>query len=213
MHAGQNRQPVFFIPERGKTMNDCISCNAGFCTRGEACPLGPEGTEEIIRAGENFNLMKAAAAVESRYYMQKTRIAEVIEFCRLMKYSHLGLAFCVGLSNEAKIAAGILGKHFKITGACCKICGVSKDSLGFEKVRDVPFEATCNPVAQAEVLNQAGTDLNLIIGLCIGHDLVFIQNSKAPVSTLVVKDRVLAHNPAGALYSRYYRRILENYED
>lgn len=30
------------------------------------------------------------------------------------------------------------------------------------------------------------------------------KHSQAPVTTLVVKDRVLAHNPAGALYSAYY---------
>jgi uncharacterized metal-binding protein len=30
--------------------------------------------------------------------------------------------------------------------------------------------------------------------------------SRAPVITLIAKDRVLAHNPAGALYCRYVRR-------
>jgi len=45
------------------------------------------------------------------------------------------------------------------------------------------------------------------VGLCVGHDMLFTRHSRAPVTTLVVKDRVLAHNPAGALYSGYYRGL------
>ena len=54
---------------------------------------------------------------------------------------------------------------------------------------------------QAEILNSQGTELNIMVGLCVGHDSLFYMNSKAPVTTLVVKDRVLANNPAGALYA------------
>jgi uncharacterized metal-binding protein len=35
--------------------------------------------------------------------------------------------------------------------------------------------------------------------------MIFTIVSKAPVTTLIVKDRLLAHNPAGALYSKYIR--------
>jgi uncharacterized metal-binding protein len=71
----------------------------------------------------------------------------------------------------------------------------------------VGFEAACNPIGQANVLNKENCDINIIVGLCIGHDILFTGNSKAPVTTLAVKDRVLAHNPLGAIYSNYY---LEN---
>ena len=54
--------------------------------------------------------------------------------------------------------------------------------------------------------NKETTDLNIILGLCIGHDILFTQHSEAPVTTIVVKDRVLAHNPVGAIYSNYYLR-------
>ena len=62
----------------------------------------------------------------------------------------------------------------------------------------------CNPLGQATVLNNEGTELNIILGLCIGHDILFNQYSAAPVTTLAVKDRVLTHNPLGAVYSKYY---------
>ncbi len=62
----------------------------------------------------------------------------------------------------------------------------------------------CNPFGQAEVLNGQNTDLNVMIGMCMGADCIFARASKAPVTTLFVKDRSLAHNPIGALYSDYY---------
>ena len=34
----------------------------------------------------------------------------------------------------------------------------------------------------------------------MGHDSMFYKYSEAMVTTLIAKDRVLAHNPAGALY-------------
>ena len=45
-----------------------------------------------------------------------------------------------------------------------------------------------------------GTDFNIVIGLCVGHDTLFLRHSAAPTTVMVVKDRVLGHNPAAALY-------------
>lgn len=68
----------------------------------------------------------------------------------------------------------------------------------------------CNPIGQAEILNEIGTDLNIIVGLCIGHDILFQKYSKAPTTTFIVKDRVLSHNTAGAIYTKYYlKKLLE----
>ena len=67
----------------------------------------------------------------------------------------------------------------------------------------------CNPIGQAEMLNEAGTELNIICGLCVGHDAIFTMHCKAPVTTLIAKDRVLGHNPAAALYVQYIRREME----
>ena len=66
-------------------------------------------------------------------------------------------------------------------------------------------EAVCNPIGQALCLERCGTDLNIIVGLCMGHDILFTKSSHAPVTTLIVKDRVLSHNPAGAIYTAYYK--------
>jgi uncharacterized metal-binding protein len=64
-------------------------------------------------------------------------------------------------------------------------------------------------VAQAKLLNRAGTDMNCIVGLCVGHDMLFTKYSDAPVTTIVVKDRVTGHNPVSVLYGQnfYYKRL------
>jgi uncharacterized metal-binding protein len=59
----------------------------------------------------------------------------------------------------------------------------------------------CNPIGQAAILDAEGVDLNILLGLCVGDDTLFIKHAKAPVTVLAVKDRVLAHNPLGALYT------------
>ncbi|HHE07716.1 MAG TPA: DUF1847 domain-containing protein, partial [Chlorobaculum parvum] len=80
------------------------------------------------------------------------------------------------------------------------------------KLQPGTHESLCNPVLQARLMNEHGTGLNVIIGLCVGHDSLFTKHSDAPVTTLIVKDRVLGHNPAAALYTSgsYYKRLMES---
>jgi len=62
---------------------------------------------------------------------------------------------------------------------------------------------TCNPAAQALILNHHKTEMNIIIGLCVGHDITFTHLSKAPVTTLIAKDRSSPHDPTACLFSHY----------
>lgn len=100
-----------------------------------------------------------------------------------------------------------------MASALCKCGGVDKIRFGVEKeykIRDSEeFEAACNPILQAELLKDAETEINVIVGLCIGHDMLFTMNSRAPVTTLIVKDRMLGHNPVISLYSGYHKGIIE----
>lgn len=187
----------------------CASCNQkplhkcyseGFdCTGGLARVAGYDH-DEVRR------MLTSASEIEARYYMQLTRLEEIIKYAAAMEYKKLGLAFCVGLSREAGVIAGILEKHFKVYSVCCKAGGIDKDSLGASHVIEGRFEAICNPVGQAAVLKEKGTDLNVVLGLCVGHDVLFNKYSAAPVTTLAVKDRVLGHNPLAAIYSNYYMK-------
>jgi uncharacterized metal-binding protein len=143
-----------------------------------------------------------------------TRIEEVCRFADRAGFRRLGLAFCAGLLREAAVLDEILAAHgFDVVSVVCKVGAVPKEELGLgdaDKIRPGGFESMCNPIAQAELLNRAGTQLNLMLGLCVGHDALFLRHAAAPCTVVAVKDRVLGHNPLAALYtsSSYYRRLL-----
>ena len=132
-----------------------------------------------------------------------------ILFSRKMGYRKLGLAFCAALSGEAAKLSQILENYFEIATVNCKVCGVPKAEMGAME-SDKVGSISCNPIEQAEVLNAAKTDLNLLLGLCVGHDALFIKYSQAPVVPVAAKDRVIAHNPLGALYcSAIFKRMMK----
>jgi uncharacterized metal-binding protein len=94
----------------------------------------------------------------------------------------------------------------------CSCGAIDKTEVGLPeeyKIRSPEnFEASCNPLMQAELLNRAKTIFNVLVGLCVGHDMLFSKYSEAPVTTLIVKDRLTGHNPVITLYSRYHRDIV-----
>ncbi len=110
----------------------------------------------------------------------KTRIQETTEFARRMGYRRLGVAFCAGLHAEARTLADILeAQGFDVVSVVCKVGATPKEAIGLldgEKVR-------------------------VGVGLCVGHDSLFLKYSNALCTVLVAKDRVLAHAPAAALHT------------
>lgn len=189
----------------------CATCERPVCRSGEDC----YGAADLVRQryaeadAASAQLTRVAAAVESEGYSRWPRAQEIIEFARRAGFGHLGVAFCIGLHEEARRYVGILAEEFRVSSVCCKVCGISKKELELPQLRPAAsHETMCAPVGQAELLNAAGVELNILMGLCVGHDALFCQHAKAPVTTLITKDRVLAHNPAGALYSGYWRRRL-----
>jgi uncharacterized metal-binding protein len=187
----------------------CAACQTKECRGGKDC-LDDADRHRTLYALEGVaKLHRAATAIEARHYCKEPRIRELKLFAREMGFHKLGLAFCVGLADEASIIAQILGREFDVVSVCCKICGINKKELDLEQIRpEADHETMCNPAGQALLLNEAGTELNILCGLCVGHDAIFTMTSRAPVTTLIAKDRVLAHNPAGAIYSPYIRRQL-----
>lgn len=144
----------------------------------------------------------------------KPRIQEVAEFCQMMGYKKVGLAFCGAVQDEARKIEKMLREHYdlEVVSVMCKIGGVSKDYLGIgeeDKVNPGDKEFMCNPIAQAQVLNDAGTEFNLVMGLCVGHDSMFLKYSEAMCTVVAVKDRVLGHNPLAALYSSAYSYLFK----
>jgi uncharacterized metal-binding protein len=152
-----------------------------------------------------------AGIVEATGYLQWPRLKDTIEFAELMDYKKLGIAFCIGLQKEASTVSKILEKYgFEVFSVMCKTGSIPKSEVGVpeeyqwtSKTGYTIGYVTCNPIGQAMLLNKAETDMNIIVGLCVGHDILFTKHSKAPVTTLIAKDRVTGHNPAAVLYTYY----------
>jgi len=162
---------------------------------------------------ETRALAVAAAQTEADRYPLETRVEETMSFARRIGAQRIGVAHCAGLVREAHLYQQILEANgFEVETVICKVGSIPKEDIGLkdeEKVRPGGYEALCSPIGQAAVLNAAGTDLNVLIGLCVGHDSLFFRHSEAPVTVLVAKDRVTGHNPAAVLYTSqgYYRRV------
>lgn len=203
------------------TCHMCASIN--FCTVGKPnehkqnCPMivSSEIEEEVRNLYKTNEFIKkstsVASIVEAQGYIYWPRLKDTIEYAKGMGFNKLGLAFCVGLRKEAEKTAEILKKYgFEVCSVCCKTEAIKKTEVEvpkeftmFSKTGFPIGLVTCNPAAQALLLNKAETDMNIIIGLCVGHDITFTSLSKAPVTTFIAKDRSNPHNPAAVLYSHY----------
>ena len=223
-----------------KTMPDCAGCSVSprerLCQKegGKApdrCPTVTRGESiasalsTMMEQPQLFEFAKQASIQEGEGYGNKdlgyerlipikTRLAETIEFAGKMGYKRLGLAFCMGLRAEAKVVSKLIAASgFEVVSATCKVGRIPKETLGInerQKIRIGCFEAMCNPVAQAFVLNDEKTEFNIVMGLCVGHDSLFLQHSAAPCTVLAVKDRMLGHNPLAAIYTvNTYHRALK----
>jgi tRNA-Thr(GGU) m(6)t(6)A37 methyltransferase TsaA len=131
-----------------------------------------------------------------------SRVAEAMSVAHALGAQHIGISFCVGFREEAKILAGILETNgFQVSSVCCKTGSVPKERAGIrddQKVRPGKVEMICNPVAQAELLNRDQVHFALILGQCVGHDAATLSHLDVPAACIVTKDRVLAHNTTAA---------------
>ena len=156
---------------------------------------------------ETRTIAREASRVEGAGYGHWTRVREVVEFAKRLGVKKVGVAFCVGLRSEARTLTEILESNgLEVVSVCCKVGSLPKEDLGLddsEKVIPGSYESCCNPVAQALVLDGEGCGLNVLVGLCVGHDSLFFRHTKTPTTVLVAKDRVTGHNPAAALYTAH----------
>lgn len=201
----------------------CIDCTVKNCDKGDktypAFCLTTHMDQEILQDAlacyaeeENHAVMVAAAEVEYEHYCKYTRVEEIMAFAKKIGAKKIGIATCVGLLKESRTLAAILRKHgFEVYGAACKVGAVPKTEVGIPEECCQIGNHMCNPILQAKLLNAAKTDLNVVMGLCVGHDSLFYKYSEALTTTGVTKDRVLGHNPVAALYMAdgYYKKLME----
>jgi len=204
------------MPEEAKT----IQCHQ--CKNNECLQRYPEGVPEYCQArrfpeiieeskeqylepdDSKFHL--AAAKVLKKGGYDWSRVQQCIEFARELGVKKVGLAVCVGLVREGREFARFLDRAgFQVVSIACMVGGLKPQETGIPDEWVNQLGISCNPIAQAEILNREGTELNFIYGLCVGHDTIFIKHSKAPVTYVVVKDMVTGNNPGAVLTSPYHR--------
>ncbi|MDR3361360.1 MAG: DUF1847 domain-containing protein [Desulfovibrio sp.] len=200
----------------GKTRS-CSDCGTLGCRRNDRDAFPPfcltrHVDDALLRQaldcyqGDVLDLACVSAVLEADSYGRLTRVEETIEFIRRMRYRRVGIASCVGLMRETAVFAEILraeGIEYCTVG--CKIGAIDKSDIGIPQEKKLNggcgHESMCNPIMQAKTLASQKTDFNIVIGLCVGHDSLFLKYSEAPVTVMIVKDRVLGHNPVAALYT------------
>ncbi len=144
---------------------------------------------EKLYTSSDLKLMRAA---EDSLLMGRNRVEELKLYAEKAGVKRIGIAHCVGMTKEAQKLKERLSDQFEVYTVDCKYQKIkAADLLDDKNVKGT----SCNPAGQAEFLAQQNTDLNISFGLCVGHDIMFNMKSKAPTTTLVVKDREHKNNP------------------
>ncbi|HKL13476.1 MAG TPA: DUF1847 domain-containing protein [Halanaerobiales bacterium] len=213
--------------DKNKMHSICAKCDVKTCSTNSKdypdwCLQGKgnwlQNALKEYKKEENISLYKTAAHIETTGYKKWPRLKEIAEYAIASNFENLGIAFCIGLEKEAKIATKYFeGRGLTVNSAVCSCGSIDKADLDIppeDRFSPKGFEAGCNPIGQAELLSECKTDFNIVLGLCVGHDSLFFKHSKAPTTVLAVKDRVLGHNPLVAVYNAdsYYSHLFENEE-
>lgn len=151
-----------------------------------------ESNYNALYSNEDRQILKLA---EDSLNPRIDRVDEIICYAREANMKTIGIANCTVFNKEADQLEIILkGEGFNVEKVHCKLGRVPFKELvpGYSGI-------SCNPAGQARYLEERGTELNVMMGLCLGHDMIFNAKSKAPVTPLIVKDRKLDHHTIVAL--------------
>jgi len=202
----------------------CGLCDIKACDAGDpehyppACPSRCACVTEALElysSETDQRIARNAALTEWEGYCRLTRLEETVLFFKKAGYQKIGIAYCAGFKQEMKVVGRVFThNNLDVYPVICKCGGIPKEEIGMTdeqgKMRPGSFEAMCNPIGQAAYLNDLETEYNVLLGLCVGHDSLFLRHSLAPVTVLAAKDRVCGHAPMTPVYQAdgYYRTKL-----
>ncbi len=181
---------------------DCVQCNKKFCRENQSC--GAEKFDAVnlqldYRQPSNQLFVEAAAGlVDDGRAGTLSRLDEIIEFVKTIGYKKIGLAYCYGMEKEARELKNIFRyEGINLTTVSCTVGGLPQN---FVNLSSCNLNVSCNPLGQASQLNEENTDFVILMGICLGHDILLQRNLRADFTTFVVKDRVFNHSPLQAVY-------------
>ncbi len=146
----------------------------------------------VLYSAEDKEVMKVA---EDSLNPKVDRVDEIIAYCKEAGIKKIGIANCISFNKQTERLKNVFRENgLEVESAHCKLGRVKFNELlpGYKGT-------SCNPAGQAEFLDENDTELNIMLGLCLGHDMIFNSKSKAPVTPLVIKDRKHKHNPLESL--------------
>ena len=184
----------------------CADCPTRACMSFEELPEGCTSKLGVLDAREQalsyyaepeiHTIVRTAAEVVGLAIADHwPRVREIVTFANKVGAKRIGIASCSSFAKEAGVLTDILEQAgFEVIDAMCRIGSLRNVEVGaFDAENKRANSASCNPFMQAHVLNQAKTDFNIILGLCLGHDMIFARNSEAWVTTLAVKNQSRTH--------------------
>ena len=148
--------------------------------------MEPTDIQDLYTSSDKLTMKHA----EEARLLGKNRVEEIKKYAHLSGIKRIGIANCISMQKEADALKRMLGDEFEVHAIDCKV-GRVPSSVFSAEAKGV----SCNPAAQAAYLDENNTELNISMGLCVGHDMVFTSKSNVPVTTLLVKDREHKHNP------------------
>ncbi|MFH1064441.1 MAG: DUF1847 domain-containing protein [Candidatus Woesearchaeota archaeon] len=161
----------------------------------------PKTKEELVDEYNNLDtetrkILECSYSTVADTDASADRLEELRMFCKKLGMKRVGVAFCKGLRSFGENVDAQLSKDFETYSVCCNVCGIDKPDINIKQVKDDRVEPACNPLGQAAVLNDKQVDIVVKCGFCMGHDIIFSKNIKAPTTTLIVKDRKHKHRTA-----------------
>ena len=180
----------------------CAACGAKNCARishdsgkfPKGCPTDSGSADEYVawyqKDPQDWTMATTSARISPDH--SEPRLLKTIRFAKECGFTRVGFAFCMTLREQAAVVDRILRENgLDVYSVVCKVGCVDREFLGSGK----SDKAMCHPIGQAMLLNKAGTQLNIMMGLCVGHDSLFIKYSEAPVTVLAAKDHVYDNAP------------------
>lgn len=179
----------------------CVDCPSNACGKpGATLPSFCLGkgfslldTPELVASMEeqrNARIYRSAAhSAHVGHSWKLDRLHETILFAQGYGAEKIGVASCISCAAEARFAVKELREAgFTVVGAICKVGCLTCEQTGVPLEARSPETRLCNPIYQAQLLNAERTDLNVVIGLCVGHDALFLKYADAPCTVLATKD-------------------------
>lgn len=177
---------------------DCTKCATKGCRSLQPCSdRREEYLHEYGVPGHVMIVNSASELVDGGRAGTLNRLEEIVEYAKIQGYRILGVAYCYGLEKEAKLLQTHLSNAgFQTAMISCTVDGVTEAEINPKKASQA---VSCNPIGQANAINSSGAEFTILMGLCLGHDILIQKQLNMDFTTWLVKDRVTQHRPLDGL--------------